>query len=124
MLQPCRAGQQLSIDPPLSSGNKKYIIPPPTKNPRRTSIDRQSRDGRGERVRMRIERKVVRPAITRHSAKIALECVRVDQNSRSLFQMFIRPRWQRTYTATPAFTKTLPFLHTDLIPAGATAGIS
>ena len=31
MLQPCRAGPQLSIDPPLSSGNKKYIIPPPTK---------------------------------------------------------------------------------------------
>ena len=49
------------------------------------SIDRQSGDGRGERLRMPIERKVVRPAITRHSAKIALERVRVDQNYRSLF---------------------------------------
>ena len=49
------------------------------------SIDRQSGDGRGERLRMPIERKVVRPVIIRHSAKIALERVRVDQNYRSLF---------------------------------------
>ena len=85
------AGPQLSIDqqPELrkqeihhpASGQRLHSA----KIRRALSIDRPSRDGRGERLRMRIERKVVRPAITRHSAKIALECVRVDQNYRSLF---------------------------------------
>jgi len=87
-----RAGPQLSIDhqPEL----RKQEIHHPASHQRlhsakircALSIDRQSRDGCGERLQcMRIERKVVRPAITRHSAKIALECVRVDQNYRSLF---------------------------------------
>jgi hypothetical protein len=89
MLQPCRAGRGRNF--PLITGNKKYIIRPPTKGytaPKSVcalSINRQSRDGRSERLRMRMQRKVVRPAITRHSAKIALECVRVDQNYGSLF---------------------------------------
>jgi hypothetical protein len=85
MLQPCRAGlgPQLSIDqqPEL----RKQEIHHPASAQRlhsakircALSIDRQSRGGRGERLGMRIERKVVRPRITRHSAKIALVCVRV-----------------------------------------------
>src|ERR1700716_2129959 len=93
------AGPQLSIDqqPELRKQEIHHPASPQRLHSAKIrcalSIDRQSRDGRGERLRMRIERKVVRPAITRHYAKIALECVRVDQNYRSLFSMFIRPRW-------------------------------
>jgi hypothetical protein len=71
MLQPCRAGlgRNLALINNLSSGNKKYMILPPPKG--YTSLKSvvhfrstgQSRDGRGERLRMRIERQVVRPAI-------------------------------------------------------------
>jgi hypothetical protein len=93
MRQPCRAGlgRNFPLINNLSSGNKKYMILPPTKGytAPKSVVHFLSTGSHGmaagERLRMRIERKVVRPAITRHSAKIALECVRVDQNYRSLF---------------------------------------
>jgi hypothetical protein len=92
MLQPCRAGlgRNFPLINNLSSGNKKYMILPPTKgyaapNPP-GAFYRSAVTGWPRRASSyAIERKVVRPAITRHSAEIALECVRVDQNYRSLF---------------------------------------
>jgi hypothetical protein len=61
MLQPCRAGlgRNFPLINHLISGNKKYVILPPTKFHSAKircalSIDRQSRDGCSERLGMRM----------------------------------------------------------------------